>query len=222
MQNLVTKIEKYLDTLSQRDQISLAVILFVVILMLWISMIYTPLSNNMATLKRDLAQNDTNMVIAQAKLSALQQSILADPDSENRELLARYIEDNKNLDLELAKTTTQIMNPQEMVQLLKQMLESQSGLKFVSLKNKPSVPEFIESRNQDEVTSDSVSSIYRHSVVLEVEGSYHSALSYMKKLEKLPWRFFWQGVEIETKKYPNTVITLEVYTLGFREGLIGA
>jgi MSHA biogenesis protein MshJ len=43
----------------------------------------------------------------------------------------------------------------------------------------------------------------------------------MRKLEKLPWRFYWQGVEIETKKYPKNIITLEVYTLGFREGLIG-
>jgi MSHA biogenesis protein MshJ len=175
----------------------------------------------MAAIEHDLAQNNTNMVVARAKLTALQKSMEEDPNRANVEQITRYTEDNKRLDIALAKTSTQIINPQEMVQLLEQILENQSGLKFISLKNKPATPGFVESHSEDAKPVDNVNSIYRHSVVLEVEGSYHSALAYMKKLESLPWRFFWQSVEIETRKYPNSLITLEVYTLGFREGLIG-
>jgi MSHA biogenesis protein MshJ len=206
----------------------MAVIIFVVVLMVWFRAIYMPLNDSLAAVRNDLGQNDTNLVVARAKMNVLQKSMTEDPDRENKEKLAQYVKDNQKLDLDLAKTSTQIISPQEMVKLLEQMLKRQSGLKFISLKNKPAMPEFLESANTDASTNintragnTKVNSIYRHSVVLKVEGDYHSALAYMQKLEKLPWRFFWQSVEIETKKYPNSVITLEVYTLGFREGLVG-
>jgi MSHA biogenesis protein MshJ len=221
MESVVKKLEAYIDSLSKRDQISLAIIIFVVVLMIWFKAFYVPLSNNLAAIKDDLGKSDTSLVIAKAKMSALQKSMGQDPDRENKEKLAQYIQDGKRLDVELAKTSTQIITPQEMVKLLEQMLKNQSGLKFISLKNKPATPEFTDTGNKSGKKGERVSSIYRHSVVLKVEGSYSSALAYMQKLEKLPWRFYWQRVEIETKKYPTSVITLEVYTLGFREGLIG-
>ena len=221
MKSSAQKIESYVKGLSKRDQISLAIIIFVVVLMIWFRGFYVPLSNDLATVKADLEKSNTNLIVARAKMSALQKSMEKDPDLENKEKLAQYIKDGKQLDAQLAKTSTQIISPQEMVKLLEQMLKNQSGLKFISLKNKPATPEFTEVNNKEASKKEGVSSIYRHSVVLRVEGSYHSALAYMQKLEKLPWRFYWQGVEIETTKYPTSIITLEVYTLGFREGLIG-
>jgi MSHA biogenesis protein MshJ len=221
MKSMTKKLEAYIDGLSKRDQISLAIIVFVVVVMIWFKAFYMPLSNNLASVKDDLGKSDANLVVAKAKMSALQKSMAQDPDRENKQILAQYIQDGKNLDMQLAKTSTEIITPQEMVKLLEQMLKDQSGLKFISLKNKPATPEFTEAGGQSDKKGRRVSSIYRHSVVLQVEGSYHSALAYMQKLEKLPWKFYWQGVEIETKKYPNSIITFEVYTLGFREGLIG-
>jgi len=221
MKSVAKKLENYINSLSKRDQVSLAIIIFVVVLMIWFRAFYVPLSNDLAVVKDDLKKSDTSLVVAQAKMNALQKSMKRDPDLENKEKLAQYIKDGKRLDAQLTKTSTEIITPQEMVKLLEQMLKNQSGLKFISLKNKPATPEFTETGSQSDKKGGRVSSIYRHSVVLQVEGSYHSALAYMQKLEQLPWKFYWQGVKIETKKYPNSIITLEVYTLGFREGLIG-
>lgn len=221
MQQFIVKIEKYLDTLTRRDQVALAVIVFVTLMLVWYLLVYAPLSERSYSLKRDLQSKNNELVVVQAKIRALEASLNNDPDRENKAELERYTEDNKRLDQALMKTTSQIVSPQEMAELLERMLETQSGLKFVSLKNKAATPEFVESRKDGDETMSNVSTIYRHSVVLQVEGSYHSALAYMKKLEELPWHFFWQKVEIETQKYPNALITLEVYTLGVREGLIG-
>lgn len=221
MQQFIGKVEKYLDTLTKRDQIALAIIVFVTLILIWYLLIYTPLSNRDLNLKRDLQNKNNELVVIQAKIRALESSLNDDPDRENRAELEHYTKDNKRLDQALAKTTSQIISPKEMAELLERMLEIQSGLKFVSLKNKLATPEFVESRKEGDETMNNVSTIYRHSVVLQVEGSYHSALAYMKKLEQLPWHFFWQKIEIETQKYPNALITLEVYTLGVREGLIG-
>ncbi len=221
MQQLIGKIEKYLDTLTRRDQISLAIIVVVTLASVWFLLVYAPLSESGVRLQQDLEKKKNELVVVQAKMSALQASLKNDPDRENRAELARYVEDNKRLDQALAKTTSQIISPQEMVELLERMLETQSGLEFISLKNKPATPEFVESHKEGDAVVENVSTIYRHSVVLQVEGSYHNVLAYIKKLEQFPWRFFWEKIEIETRKYPKALVTLEVYTLGFREGLIG-
>ena len=221
MQQLIIKLEKHLDVLSKRDQIALFVIFIVVVLAIWFKLIYLPLSENIIAMEQDITQKTTDAENLQAKMTALKKNMNEDPDAENRQLLNSYLKENTVLDKALARTSVQIITPQEMSALLEQLLKSQAGLKFVSLKNKAATPEFVESRDELEAAVNNVNTIYRHSVVLQMEGSYHNALSYLKKLEQLPWRFFWQDVEIETSGYPNALITLEVYTLGFREGLIG-
>ncbi len=221
MQQLIIKFEKHLDKLSKRDQIALFVIFIVVVLAIWFRLIYLPLSENIIVMEQEITQKTTDVESLQAKMAALKKNMNEDPDAENRQLLNSYLEENTELDKALARTSVQIITPQEMSALLEQLLKSQPGLEFVSLKNRAATPEFIESRDELEAAVDNVNTIYRHSVVLQMEGSYHNALSYLKKLEQLPWRFFWHDVEIETSDYPNALITLEVYTLGFREGLIG-
>ncbi len=200
---------------------ALAIIVIVAVILLWFTLAHTPLSHDKMAVAQDIKQRNVELAATQAKMQVLQKSLSEDPDHDNKELLTKYIKENKRLDQALAETSTQIINPQEMANLLEQILKSQPELKFISLENKPAKPEFIESRDADTKTADNVGTIYRHSVVLQMEGSYHNAMLYLKKLEQFPWKFFWQEIEIETQKYPNTRITLEVYTLGFREGLIG-
>ena len=221
MQQYIIKFEKYLDKLSKRDQFALLVIFLVSVLAIWVQLIYLPLSKNTMVIEQDITQKKTDIEVFKTKMTALQKNISEDPDAENRNLLKRYLDENTELDKALARTSIQIITPQEMAALLEQLLKNQAGLKFVSLKNKAATPEFIEAQDALAAAENNVNTIYRHSVVLQIEGSYHDTLSYLKKLEQLPWRFFWHDVEIETSVYPNALITLEVYTLGFREGLIG-
>ena len=233
MQQILEKIEKYLKRLSKRDQIAMFVITFVAIIFLWDIFLRAPLDQGSVVVGHDMAQVDNQLIVIRAKVGALQKNSSADPDADIRDQLARYIDESKRLDVALKETSVQVVNPQEMTAMLEQVLSNQTDLKFVSLKNLPAVPEFVEASAEgatgEEVAVDNVAAsdvnnintIYRHSVVLEMEGSYHSMLAYLKKLEQFPWRFFWQGIEIETGKYPNSLIRLKVYTLGFREGIVG-
>lgn len=227
MKQQIIKFEKQLDSLTRRDQIALFVIFLVVVIMLWAKLIYEPLSDSVILVEQDIEQQVSALDVLRVKMFALQKNVNADPDAENRQQLVKYLEESKLLDEALAKTSTQIVHPHEMVSLLEQLLKSQDGLKFVSLKNKPATPEFVKSLSESETepvtegATENVTTIYRHSVILQMEGGYHDALSYLKKLEQLPWRFFWHSVEIETSEYPNASIMLEVYTLGLREGLVG-
>ncbi|MDT8282613.1 MAG: hypothetical protein RQ982_07340 [Gammaproteobacteria bacterium] len=221
MQQLILKFEKYLDSLTRRDQIALFITTLVVVIALWSELIYAPLDNDKMLVEQGIVQKAAEIELMQSKMLALKKSTSEDTDAANKERLNRYKEESLRLDKALSKTSSEIINPQEMASLLEQILKSQPGLKFSSLENKPAIPEFIETRDEMKVAAENVNTIYRHSVVLQMEGDYHDTLAYLKKLEQFPWRFFWSSVEIEASGYPNALITLEVYTLGFREGLIG-
>lgn len=225
MKKIIDNLEKQFKSLTKRDQISAFVIIVVVVLFLWETVLRGPLQKEVVVFEHDITQINSEIVVMQAKINALKVNLNVDVDSATRAQLERFSEENTRLEQALDKTTVLIVNPQEMVTLLEQMLKDQEGLKFIGLNNLESTTEFIKDRDDADVTAaaetNDINTIYRHSVVLEMEGSYHDVLAYLKKLETLPWRFFWQGLEIETKDYPNTSVKLEVYTLGFREGIIG-
>ena len=63
--------------------------------------------------------------------------------------------------------------------------------------------------------------LYRHGLVLELEGSYLDCLAYLAEVERLPWHIFWGSLELETEQHPRNRITLELYTLSLEEEWIG-
>ena len=223
MENVIKQLQKHWNKLSQREALAVIAGSIAALFMLWNAVIYGPYRENVSLLEQDIKLTNAKIAGVKAKLIEFRADMNKDPDIENRRLLEKYTEEGRRLDEELARASVQIIDVRDMVVLLREMLEKQSNLKFVSLENRPAVPEFIEKGELTETGSrdESAITIYRHSVLLEVEGSYASLLAYLQELEELSWQFFWQGIEIETETYPNAKITLEVYTLGLREGLIG-
>jgi MSHA biogenesis protein MshJ len=63
---------------------------------------------------------------------------------------------------------------------------------------------------------------YRHGLEIEVEGSYAACLEYLNAIESLPWRLYWQVLELDVIDYPLNRIRIEVGTLSLDEEWIGA
>ncbi len=64
--------------------------------------------------------------------------------------------------------------------------------------------------------------VYKHTVVLALEGSYFNVITYLKSLENLPWKIYWHELDYSVTDYPKAEVLLEVYTLSTEEGFIGA
>ena len=63
--------------------------------------------------------------------------------------------------------------------------------------------------------------LYRHTLVLRLEGSYLDCLAYLEQIERLPWRLYWTRLEVDAGEYPRNDIVLEVQTLSLEQGWIG-
>jgi MSHA biogenesis protein MshJ len=55
--------------------------------------------------------------------------------------------------------------------------------------------------------------LYRHGVEIVLQGSYTDMVSYMDALEALPVQLFWGKAALDAQQYPNSRLTLTLYTL---------
>ncbi len=63
--------------------------------------------------------------------------------------------------------------------------------------------------------------VFKHSVVVALEGKYFDVVGYLTALESLPWKIYWQGIDYEVLAYPKAKVLIEVYTLSTEEGVLG-
>lgn len=118
------------------------------------------------------------------------------------------------LNRDLQTRSAQLLSPPEMLAVLQQALAEQPGLRLVALTKAPA------QRYQSDGEG-SVAGIYRHDLVLTLEGGYFDVLRYLKKLEQLPKGFFWDGLDYQVDGYPHAQVTLRLHTLSTEEGWLG-
>lgn len=115
--------------------------------------------------------------------------------------------------------TTDLVAPDQMRFVLEDLIRRQRGLKLVSVANLEVRPMIEE--NESDTAASSSAKLYRHGVVLVLEGSYLDGLRYLEAVERLPWQLYWTRLEVETENYPRSRIVIELNTLSLEEEWIG-
>ena len=64
--------------------------------------------------------------------------------------------------------------------------------------------------------------MHKHGVRLKLQGSFFSVLDFLRKLEQLEWKFFWDAVEFRVVDYPDATVEITVYTISMEPTWIGA
>ncbi|MFT5450934.1 MAG: MSHA biogenesis protein MshJ [Enterobacterales bacterium] len=135
----------------------------------------------------------------------------------------------------LVNYTGTLISPQKMAIMLESMLHESNGLKLLSLENLAVAPLFDkESKAQKSTVDDQslndesrnkqsrdVFGLYRHGIRMVFQGNYMTSMDYLKKLETLPWKFYWQNFDYQVEKHPKATITLNIYTLSTSQWWIG-
>jgi MSHA biogenesis protein MshJ len=136
-------------------------------------------------------------------------------DTGEREKLARIQGRLDEIDERLGGYVAELIDPAQMSRVLQGLLKKQSKLRLIRIRNLS--PEAL-SASTDALTT----TFYRHGLEIEFEGSYLACLEYLQEIEELPWRLYWQLLDIEVLEYPRNRIRLEVSTLSPDVEWIGA
>ena len=203
-----------IDALSLRERLLVLLSCLLVIAALWYTLLMQPLAQR-------AAQSRTEIVALEDRIAAANRSLeeqimqLGGGGTEHRSRIASLQRRIDEINKTLGNHAAELIDPAEMARVLEGVLKEQSRLDLVRIRN--TTPESLSVGDDEDAAT-----FYRHGLEIEVEGSYAACLAYLDAIEALPWRLYWQMLEIEVIEYPHNRIRLEVSTLSVDEEWIGA
>ena len=205
---------KRIDALTIRERLLLFVTVLAVSGTVWHLALMEPLMRQADAARAEIAATRARIEVANQSLQD-QVLHLAQSDTTNQTRFALIQQRIDDIDQKLAAYSGQLIDPAEMAFVLESVLKSQSQLQLKRIRNLGAEALTADNENESVV-------LYRHGLEIEVEGSYLDALAYLEEIEALPWRFYWQFLELDVIEYPRNRIRIEVSTLSLDEEWIGA
>jgi MSHA biogenesis protein MshJ len=222
----ITKLTEIVDRLSLRERLFVFGAGLVILGGLWEAALASPLdARKLEAAAKVEALKDRLQVLDTALASAATGMTEGMPAqiSQLTALRARVATGDE----EVRVFTSDLVDPKEMRLVLEELLRRQTGLKLVSATNLPAKPlverdaEPIAAKDDGAKTKAKEPQLYRHALVLTLEGSYLDCLAYLTAVERLPWHLYWSRIEFKEDGYPRNAIVLELRTLSLDKEWIG-
>ncbi|GHA12141.1 MSHA biogenesis protein MshJ [Oceanisphaera arctica] len=153
---------------------------------------------NRTLAERKKSTDELNGVIARLSLPEYRQQI-----EQLKQRLAR-------LDSKVSGRLQSLVGPEQMAGLLLDVLAQENDLQLVQLQNRPA----------QAIATPTGTTLYRHGISLQLQGSYTQLLGYVRRLESLQGQLYWKGLEFELEQYPDARIRLDFFTLSDHKELL--
>lgn len=195
-----------------------------------------PLLRKQAALRAQIGQQQNNLVGIDGEIAQKVEAWQVDPDRATRERLVAVKAESAKLSGSLRTMQKGLVAPERMAPLLETILRANGRLQLVSMKTLPvgSVNDIESQRAKAEAPGPDkqvvasvmasatgpapaqakpVELLYRHGVEVAVRGNYLDLVNYMAALESMPTQLFWGRAQLDVEEYPNSRLTLTLYTL---------
>ena len=207
---------KAFDNSSQRQRVIVAVAIFIAIHAAWDKFYYQPQLEKIDKIK--MVINDRQTTIAKFNEVLQKANIASNSDAQNLQI-ARLEHQIDQLDSQIETISSELITPDQMPDVLQQLLTKNNRLKLTHLSTEPAT--LLHNNTEDADSDAPLTPVYRHALTLQFEGDYLSTLKYILAIEQLDWRIFWDSVRIDSSEYPHTRVSVSLYTLSLDEGWIG-
>ena len=168
-----------------------------------------------------LNQSQTELQVLGVQLDVLSRGKSADPDAANKAKLEDLRRKIAAFETEAKEQSAQLISAQRMRSVLQELLASRPGLELVELKTLPestldlSPPQkgAAAGAKPEASASGEAGTIYKHGVQVKVRGSYLELLGYLKQIETLPVRVYWDNLQISVVAHPVLALEFTIYTI---------
>lgn len=219
------KLQQYLAkfaALSPREKILVSASLVVAVLLGWFLLVSEPLYLGAKQANSQVQTLSKEIDVLEKQIQSLQQRKNDDPQRDLKQRIAQLDKELATLDTDLRDKFHGLIEPRQMAEVLESVLKQHKDLVLVRVKSLDAVP--LLTPEQHPVGSENKApqvEVYRHGMQVEFEGSYLATLDYLQTLEKLPWEFYWDAVQLDVEDYPRARIIITVHTLSLRDAWIG-
>ncbi|MGE3849177.1 MAG: hypothetical protein AB7I01_20020 [Gammaproteobacteria bacterium] len=215
------------DALKLNERVLLLAALLLVVVKVWDGLLLAPMTAERVRLQSEVetlgaALRETDQ-LSQAVLEAARH----DPDAEVAATLAARNAELASVEGEIKSKVGRMVPQEQMATVLSAVLKRFDKLEFVALEGLGAEPVLankaapVDGAAAPEIEATPQAGAWRHGIRIRFKGSYLDALAYLRALETLPWGFFWDRIELETRDYPATEGSIVVYTVSLDRGWIG-
>ena len=209
------KLENWVKHRSIRERVLLLLMSMSVVYMLANITVFIPIEKkqNIVELKQIGQRETIKLLTTQAN------NILADVHHKTgASLHSHHTKLSKQaalLDKKLREFSTELISPEKMAEVLKDLIKGNHHLHLVRLMGIPS-EEIQKAKTKKEQR------LYEHRLLIELEGNFFDIKRYLTKVEKLKWHIFWDEIEYHVIKYPKARVSIKLHTMSTKEAWISA
>lgn len=228
--------DKYLQLTIREQYLILAtglVAIFFILLHLFVDPIMVANQKAQTKIQRLTTSNNALKV----SVADLELALQTDPNAQTRKKIAQFEAKLAKVDAKLLALTSDLINPIQMRHALLDLLKLEKGVSLLSFELLGAQPLLaLQSKSQDETAGQVTGSkqvhsstqeasteqnLYRHGIKLKLSGGYFQLQAYLKRLEQLSWRFFWQDFNFTLTEYPKSELEIIIYSLSTKKEFVG-
>jgi MSHA biogenesis protein MshJ len=216
MSNQYAQYARKFDALSMRERALVVITSLVIITYLWWYLYAMQELENRNTLAQQNTVLESEIQMLDSTSGQISLRIREGVNKSKQQQLDLLKAELDRVKAQLQQKTLELIEPDDMFQLMQQMIFSESKLKLTGLKRKSVRPAF-ESDSQDEQQPE----IYRHVMQVSFQGSYQNILHYIRSLESLEWKLIWDKITLKLDEYPVINVEIEISTLSDSQHWVG-
>ena len=218
MLNRIEELMQRFDALTLRERVLVFGATVALVFVVWQFFMMDPLADREQAARRELGAVEERIKSINRALAATAARIDDPARTDARAQAERLRLQMDGLNAELEGYLENLIAPEDMAEVLEDVLVRQGRLRLVSMRNLPVEP--LAEREDPEMSGDDVG-LYKHGLEITLEGRYLDCLAYLDELEELPWRIYWEVFDLQSEQHPKNTILLRVHTLSLAEEWMG-
>jgi MSHA biogenesis protein MshJ len=207
------ELQQQVDKLSERDRMLTLSVSIVVLLAVWSFVFFNIQISVLHSTNHEIEALNEQITPLMTKKMNIER--LAS-DSGTAQLTAHMNEltlKMKQLDEDLTRNRGRFIGSRDLAKLLHDTVKQTFGVLIVNFTT--FTPENLQAPTQTAEAKSSDEPLPEHMIHyrLVMRGTYFSIMSYLKRLEELPWNLYWDKFDYTVSHYPQGLATVEFYTL---------
>ncbi|MDR1462167.1 MAG: hypothetical protein LBI68_03395 [Azoarcus sp.] len=202
--------------MSRRERMMVGIVTIVSVVYLASIMWLKPTFERAQKYNQQSIDRAEELVGLDEQMKTLSEHLEKDPNTALRQELDSLERQITSVEERLRPYGSAMLNPTHTVTLLKELIQKTPDVRLSGFNNLPAVGLLASQQaGTDKSAPPQVfeNDVYKHGFEIKLRGNYLALLTYLRMLEAQPERLFWQHAKLEVLAYPESELTLIVYTL---------
>lgn len=205
-----------INALSLRERLLVFVSFIVLVIFLWWTFYASNMISSIEVKGQQNASLQQDINTLSTTIAAIEKRLQQGVHKAKQQQLYELAEELDQLNQLLSEKSQELIEPNEMFELMQELLYAESKIKLTGLKRKKVMPVFA-----DEPESDQESGIYRHVMSMNFQGKFNDILNYIMRLEDIDRELIWDKISLKTDEYPLIAVEIEISTLSQNRNWVG-